>query len=156
MVGWEREVEVIASDGVVNGIGVNVWSVEKNGVICPFLLPRRNGGGVVKNGVTYPPHWIDVGKNDWVGHPLQIESDAFDASSHCFSGSLPLPRAPYASFDDSFLYHGPSLDPSHEKTHPSTASPFPPLQPPQLAASSLASQPHPFPLGPPGPLEFGL
>jgi len=117
--GWVDEGNV--SGGVVNEIGESVWSVEKDGVICP--PPRRNGGGVWKNGGACPPHQIGGGRDDWAGPLRRIEGYVDDVSSHCFSASPPLLLHPYASSDDSCLSYGPSLCPKHEKTHPSTASP---------------------------------
>lgn len=112
------------SDGVVSEICVSVWNVEKNGMNYP--PHRQNGGGAGKHGGICPPRQIDVGKNDWTGPLQQTENGVDDVSSRCFWVSLPLLHPPYASSDDSFLFHGPSLDPNHEKTHPSTASPSQP------------------------------
>ena len=136
------------NDGVGSGIGVSVWSFEKNGVVC---LPLRRNEGNAWEGGGVCPRQTGVGKNDWV-YPRQIESDVDDVSSRCFSASLPLLHPPCASSDDSYLSHGPSLDPSHEKTHPSTASPSPPSQLPQPSASAPTARPPLVPLELPGPL----
>ena len=120
MIGWKDEGN--ASDGVVNGIDESVWSVERNGGICP-PPPRRNEGDVGKNGEIYPLHQIGVGKSGLAGPPRRIESDVDDVSSRCFSASPPPLHHPYASSDGSYLSRGPSLDPNREKTHPSTSSP---------------------------------
>ena len=122
MIGWEDEEN--ASDGAAKGIGESVWSVEKNDVTCPLPPPLpRSDDDVGKSGGICRPRQIGVGKNDWVGPPRQTESDAYDVSSHCFSGSHPPLRPPYVSSDGFYLSHGPSLDPNHGKTHPSTFSP---------------------------------
>lgn len=55
----QKKVEAIVSDGMVNGIGMVVWSVEKNAAVCLFPLPRRNGCDAEKSGIL--PHRIDVG-----------------------------------------------------------------------------------------------
>ena len=144
--GWGLVDEGNVSGGAVNGSGIDesVWSVEKNGVICP--PPRRSGSGVGKSGGVCPLHRIDVGRNDLVGPLRQIESDVGDVSSHCFSASLPPVHHPYISSGDSYLSHGPTPGPNHEKTHPSTVSPSQPLQLPQPSASVPTSRPPLFPL----------
>ena len=149
-----KDVENV-SDGVVNGIGVSVWSVEKNGVICPPLR-LQNGGGAGRSDGVCPRRQNDVGKNDWADPPRGIENDVGGVSSHYFSASLLLLHCLYASSDDSFPSRGPSLDPSHEKTHPSTASPSQPLQLPQPSASAPASRSLLSLLEPPGQPELGL
>lgn len=163
MIGRKGNDEGNANDGVENEIGGGVWSVERSGAICPLRLsgcdvekngvivpPCRNGYGVWRNGGICPPHQIGAGKNDWVGPPRGIWNDAGDVSSH-YSWASPLPgHPPYVASDDSSLSHNPSFDPSHEKTHPSTASPSRPLQLPQPSASVPTSQ---FPPSLPGLLQ---
>ena len=169
MMGRGKKGEVTVSDGVVNGIDVNVWNVDRNGVICAFPPLRRNRYGAAKSGAVYPHHRIDGGKNagscphhpsgvgrtDEVCHPLLNGIGVVDASFRCFSVSLSLPQPPSVASDDSFLYHGPSHDPNHERTHSSSVSPSPPRQPLQPAVSVPTSQPHLSPLellGPLGPV----
>lgn len=154
------------NDGVGNGIGGGVWSVERNGVIWRLrrsgydversdvtFLPCRNGYGVWRNGGVCPRQ-IDAGKNDWVDPPRGIGNDVGDVSSHYFWVS-PLPgHPPCAASDDFFLFHNPNLDPSHEKTRPSTVCPSRPLPLPQPSASAPTSQ---FPPSLPGLLgKLGL
>ena len=139
MIWWKGKDEESVSVGVANGIGEGVWSVEKNGVTCP--PPRRNERGVGKSDGVCPPRQIGVGKNDEIVPPQRKENDVDDVSSHCFLVRLPLPHPPYASSDDSCLFHGPSLDPSHEKTPPSTAFPSRLSQLPRPSASVPISRP---------------
>lgn len=162
MIGWKGKGEGNVNDGVVNGTGVSVWSVEKSGVIspshrqngdgvekCGAVCPhrrRQNGGGVGKNGGIYPRR-IGVGKSDWVYLPQRTENDVDDVSSRYFSASPRLFHPLYASSDDFSLSHGPNPDPSHEKTHPSsTVSPSRPLQLLRPSVSAPTSRPPLSPL----------
>jgi len=154
MIGWKVKDEENVSDGVANGIGGCVWNVEKNGVICP--PPRRNGGGVGKNGGVCPPHRVGVGKNEGAGPRRQIENDVDGVFSRCFLANHPLLHPPYASSDDPFLSHNPSLGPNHEKTHPSTAFLSRPLRLPQPSASVPTSRSPLSLLELPGQLGFEL
>jgi len=136
IVGWKRS----ESSGVVNEIDESVWNVEKNGRIrfqsSSFIGMETTSRETVRLVLTRSTPRRTLGR-----------SSEDRRLSHCFSGSLPLLHPLYASDDDSLLSYGPSLDPNHEKTHPSSASPSRPSQFPQPFASAPTPQ---HPLSPPG------